>query len=132
MTKPIRVLIAKVGLDGHDRGARVLTLRLRDEGFEVIYTGIRQSPESIVQTAIQENVDILGLSCLSGAHLRLFPRVIETLKKNGCDDILVVAGGVIPVTDIPILKAMGISAVFVSGSTIKEISKYFRENVKKP
>ena len=102
--RKVRVLIAKPGLDGHDRGAKVLALGLRDEGMETIYTGLRQSPEKIVQAAIQEDVDVIGLSCLSGAHKHLFPRIIELLKQKGIEDILVVGGGIIPEGDIPFLK----------------------------
>ena len=129
--KKIRVLMAKPGLDGHDRGARVLTLGLRDEGMEVIYTGLRQSPEMIVQAAIQEDVDVVGLSCLSGAHKTLFPAVVEQLKAKGASDVLVVGGGIIPKEDMPYLKDKGVSAVFGPGTSIKEIATYIKENVKK-
>ena len=127
-TAPVKVLIAKVGLDGHERGARAIAFGLRDEGMEVIYTGIRQSVESIVNAVIQEDVDVLGLSSLAGAH-DLLPSIIEEIKKKGRDDVLVVAGGIIPDDDIPALKAGGVSAVFPPGSTIKEIADYIRANL---
>ncbi len=126
---PIKVLVAKVGLDGHERGARAVSFGLRDEGMEVIYTGIRQSIESIVQTAIQEDVDVVGLSCLTGAH-DLFPEIVDGLKQNGRGDILVIGGGVIPDEDVPLLKEKGISAVFGPGVPIREIASYIRKNVK--
>lgn len=129
--KRIRVLIAKPGLDGHDRGAKVLTLALRDEGMETIYTGLRQSPEKIVATAIQEDVDVVGLSCLSGAHKRLFPRVVELLREKGIGDVLVIGGGIIPEEDIPFLKSKGISEIFGPGTPIKKIADYIRDHVKK-
>jgi len=123
--------MAKPGLDGHDRGARVLTLGLRDEGMEVIYTGLRQAPEKIVQAAIQEDVDVVGLSCLSGAHRYLFPAVVEQLKANGVEDVLVVGGGIIPKEDIPFLEEKGVGAIFGPGTSIKEIANYIRENTKR-
>ena len=128
--KRIRVLIAKPGLDGHDRGAKVITLGLRDEGIETIYTGLRQTPEKIVQTAIQEDVDVIGLSCLSGGHKYLFPRVVELLKEQGIQDVLIIGGGIIPEEDIPFLKEKGISEIFVSGTMVSEIAEYIRGNVK--
>jgi len=128
--KRIRVLIAKPGLDGHDRGAKVLTLGLRDEGMETIYTGLRQTPEKIVQSAIQEDVDVIGLSCLSGAHKYLFPRVIELLKERGVKDVLVIGGGIIPPEDIPFLKEKGVAEIFGPGTMVKEIAEYIRQNVK--
>jgi methylmalonyl-CoA mutase C-terminal domain/subunit len=124
----IRVLIAKPGLDGHDRGAKVLALALRDAGMEVIYTGLRQQPEQIVAAAIQEDVDVVGMSCLSGAHNHLFPRVVELLKAHGADDVLVVGGGTIPDRDISALQAQGVQAVFGPGSSIAEIVTYIREH----
>lgn len=127
----IRVLMAKPGLDGHDRGARVLTLGLRDEGMEVIYTGLRQSPDKIVQAAIQEDVDVVGLSCLSGAHRYLFPEVVDRLKERGVEDILVIGGGIIPKEDIPFLQEKGISAIFGPGTPVKEIANYIRESVRR-
>lgn len=126
----IRVLIAKPGLDGHDRGARVLTLGLRDEGLEVIYTGLRQTPEKIVQAAIQEDVDVVGLSCLSGAHRYLFPEVVAQLKARGVEDVLIIGGGIIPKEDIPFLNEKGTSAIFGPGTSVKEIARYIKENVK--
>ncbi|MBM3117938.1 MAG: cobalamin B12-binding domain-containing protein [Chloroflexi bacterium] len=128
--KRIRVLIAKPGLDGHDRGAKVLALGLRDEGMETIYTGLRQTPEKIVQSAIQEDVDVVGLSCLSGAHKYLFPRVIELLKEKKAKDVLVIGGGIISPEDIPFLKEKGVSEIFGPGTSIKEIAEYIRQNVK--
>ena len=128
--KPIRVMIAKPGLDGHDRGAKVLTLGLRDEGMEVIYTGIRQTPESIVETAVQEDVDVVGLSCLSGAHSHYFPKVVELLREKGMDRVLVIGGGIIPEEDIPSLKETGIKGVFGPGTAIKDIARFITENVK--
>jgi methylmalonyl-CoA mutase C-terminal domain len=123
--------MAKPGLDGHDRGAKVLTLGLRDEGMETIYTGLRQSPEKIVQAAIQEDVDVIGLSCLSGAHKYLFPRVVELLEQKGVKDVLIMAGGIIPEEDIPLLKEKGVGEVFGPGTPIKEIANYIRANVKR-
>jgi len=112
----LRVLIAKPGLDGHDRGAKVIARALRDAGFEVIYTGIRQTPAMIAQAALQEDVDAIGISILSGAHLTLFPRIIEELRARGIDDVAIWAGGIIPDEDVPALKAMGVRAVFGPGS----------------
>lgn len=129
--KTIRVLMAKPGLDGHDRGARVLTLGLRDEGMEVIYTGLRQTPDKIVQAAIQEDVDVVGLSCLSGAHKYLFPEVVEQLRGEGVSDVLVIGGGIIPQDDIPFLQDKGINAIFGPGTPVKDIAEYIRHNVKK-
>ena len=127
----IRVLIAKPGLDGHDRGAKVVGLGLRDEGMEVIYTGLRQMPQDIVQAAIQEDVDAIGLSCLSGAHNFLFPRVVELLKERGAKDVLVLGGGIIPEEDIPFLKERGVSAIFGPGTSIKEIARYIEDNLQR-
>ena len=129
MITPIKVLIAKPGLDGHWRGAMVVTLGLRDEGFEVVYTGYRQTPESIVEIAIQEDVDVVGLSCLSGSHNYLFPRIVELLKKRGMNNVLVIGGGIIPEDDIPYLKDKGIIECFGPGATIKEIADFIRSNV---
>jgi len=129
--KPIRVLIAKPGLDGHDRGAKVVTLGLRDEGMEVIYTGIRQTPESIVETAVQEGVDVVGLSCLSGAHGHYFPNVVELLRKKGMNRVLVIGGGIIPEEQIPALKKKGVKGVFGPGTPIKDIANFIRENIKR-
>ncbi|NIA23324.1 MAG: methylmalonyl-CoA mutase [Proteobacteria bacterium] len=128
MERKIRILIAKPGLDGHDRGAKFIARALRDAGMEVIYTGIRQTPESIADTAIQEDVDFVGLSLLSGAHNVLFPKVVEELKKKGAEDIIVFGGGVIPEDDIPFLKGKGIQAVFTSGTSINDVIDFI--NVK--
>ena len=117
----IRVLVAKPGLDGHDRGAKVVARALRDAGMEVIYTGIRQTPEMIVETALQEDVDVIGLSCLSGAHMELFSEVVERLKLRGMENVLVVAGGIIPEDDIPTLQQIGIRAIFGPGTPTSEI-----------
>jgi methylmalonyl-CoA mutase C-terminal domain/subunit len=127
--RPIRVLIAKPGLDGHWRGAMVLALGLRDEGFEVIYTGLRQTPEGIVKAAMEEDVDVVGLSCLSGSHNYHFPRVVELLREKGMSDILVIGGGVIPEEDIPHLKEKGISAYFGPGTYIKDVATFIREHI---
>ena len=127
MAKKIRVLIAKPGLDGHDRGAKVVARALRDAGMEVIYTGLRQTPEMIVETALQEDVDIIGLSILSGAHLELFPRIMEELRKRGMGDIPVIAGGIIPEDDYPALKEIGIKAIFGPGTPTSEIIKCIKE-----
>jgi len=131
LERRIRVLIAKPGLNSHDRGAKVVARALRDAGMEVIYTGLRQTPEQIVETALQEDVDVIGLSILSGAHLALFPRIMELLKEKGMDDVLVVAGGIIPEEDIPLLKKIGIAEVFGPGTPTDEIVKFIREHVKK-
>ena len=127
--KKIRVLIAKPGLDGHDRGAKVIARALRDAGMEVIYTGIRQTPEMIAEAALQEDVDVVGLSILSGAHMALFPRIVDLLHENDLDDVLVVAGGIIPDEDVPILHEMGIEGVFGPGTPTDEIVDFIRERV---
>ena len=127
--KKIRVLIAKPGLDGHDRGAKVIARALRDAGMEVIYTGIRQTPEMIAEAALQEDVDVVGLSILSGAHMALFPRIVSLLHENGLDDVLVVAGGIIPDEDMPALNEMGIDGVFGPGTPTDEIVDFIREQV---
>ena len=124
----VRVLIAKPGLDGHDRGAKVLARGLRDEGFEVVYTGLRQTPEMVATAALQEDVDVVGLSILSGAHLTLLPRICELLRAEGMDDVLITAGGIIPEEDIPELKAAGVAVVFGPGTAIGEIAAFMREN----
>lgn len=124
----IRVLLAKPGLDGHDRGVKVLALALRDAGMEVIYSGLRQTPEQIVTAAIQEDVDVIGLSCLSGAHNYLFPRVVELLKEQGADDILVIGGGIIPESDIPELRAKGTKEIFGPGTPTTTIIAYIQEH----
>ncbi len=121
MVKKIRILIAKPGLDGHDRGAKYIARALKDAGYEVIYTGIRQTPEAISRTAIQEDVDFVGLSLLSGAHRELFPRVVQLLRSANADDIVVFGGGVIPESDIPYLKENGLAAIFTPGTAISEI-----------
>jgi len=125
----IRVLVAKPGLDGHDRGAKVMVRALRDAGMEVIYTGIRQTPEQIVEAAVQEDVDVVGLSILSGAHMTLFPKITRLLKERGMDDVLVIGGGIIPEEDILALKQAGIAEVFGPGTPIQTIVKYINENV---
>ena len=119
--QPIRVLVGKVGLDGHDRGAKVIAQAFRDAGMEVIYTGLRQTPEQIVETALQEDVQVIGISILSGAHMQLLPLVVDLLRKQEGGDILVIAGGVIPKDDIPYLKEAGIEEVFTPGASIKDI-----------
>jgi methylmalonyl-CoA mutase C-terminal domain/subunit len=126
----IRVLIAKPGLDGHDRGAKVVARALRNAGFEVIYTGLRQTPEQVAETALQEDVNVVGLSILSGAHMRLFPEIMKLLKERGLDDILVIAGGIIPEDDIKPLKKLGIKAIFGPGTPTTEIVEYIRKNTK--
>jgi methylmalonyl-CoA mutase C-terminal domain/subunit len=126
--RPIRMLIAKPGLDGHDRGARVLARAMRDAGFEVIYTGLFQTPEMIATAAQQEDVDVVGLSILSGAHMALFPRIMAELKVRGLDDILVIAGGTIPEEDVEAIKAFGIAAVFGPGTSLRTISEFIRDN----
>jgi methylmalonyl-CoA mutase C-terminal domain/subunit len=127
--KKIRVLGAKPGLDGHDRGIKVICCALRDAGMEVIYTGLRQTPEQIVQAAIQEDVDVIAMSVLSGAHDYLFPRVMELLKEAGASDILVIGGGIIPEEDVPGLKDIGIQAVFGPGTPTMDIVRFIEENV---
>jgi methylmalonyl-CoA mutase C-terminal domain/subunit len=127
--KKIRVLVAKPGLDGHDRGAKVISRALRDAGFEVIYTGLRRTPEEIVNAAIQEDVDVIGLSILSGAHNVLFPQVMSLLGQRGIDDIQVIAGGIIPEKDIPGLKKIGIAEVFLPGSSTQNIVQWIQKNV---
>ena len=128
--KKIRVVVAKPGLDGHDRGAKVIARALRDAGMEVIYTGLRQTAEMIVNASLQEDVDVIGLSILSGAHNAIVPRVTELLKQNNAEDILVLVGGIIPNVDIEFLKKAGVSAVFQPGTPMDDIVKFIRENVK--
>ena len=128
-TRPIRVLVAKPGLDGHDRGAKVIARALRDAGMEVIYTGIRQTPEMIVEAAIQEDVDAILMSILSGAHMAIFPRVMELLKENHVDDVLVAAGGILPDEDVPAIKALGIKGCFGPGTSTEEIINFVRANI---
>ena len=129
-SKKIRVLVAKPGLDGHDRGAKIVARALRDAGMEVIYTGLRQTPEMVVSAALDEGVHCIGLSILSGAHNALFPKIMELLKAEGADDILVVGGGIIPEDDIPNLKKAGISAIFGPGTPLDEIVEFIKSNVK--
>jgi methylmalonyl-CoA mutase, C-terminal domain len=128
--RPIKVLIAKPGLDGHDRGAKVLARGLRDEGFEVVYTGLRQTPEMIVSAALQEDVDVVGLSILSGAHMTLLPRICDGLREAGLDDVLVTAGGIIPDDDIPALREAGVNEIFGPGTTIRQVAEFIRGNVR--
>ena len=128
--RKIRVLVAKPGLDGHDRGAKVVARALRDAGFEVIYTGLRQTPEQIAEAALQEDVDVVGLSILSGAHMRLFPEIMRLLKEKGVGGVLVIAGGIIPEDDVAPLKKLGIKAIFGPGTPTTEIVKYIRDHVK--
>jgi methylmalonyl-CoA mutase, C-terminal domain len=131
MSDRIRVLVAKPGLDGHDRGAKIIARAFRDAGFEVIYTGLRQTPEQVVSAALQEDVDVIGLSVLSGAHMTLCPRIMELMKKEKLDDVLVLVGGIIPDQDIPKLKELGVSEVFQPGVSTEEIIDYVRRNVGK-
>jgi methylmalonyl-CoA mutase C-terminal domain/subunit len=126
----IRVLLAKPGLDGHDRGVKVIARALRDAGMEVIYTGLRQTPEQIVNAALQEDVDIIGLSILSGAHMTIFPRVLELMREKGMEDVILFGGGIIPEDDTPRLKEFGVGEVFLPGTSTEDIIKYIRENVK--
>ena len=129
MAAPIRIVVAKPGLDGHDRGAKVIARALRDAGHEVIYTGLHQTPEQIVETAIQEDADVIGLSVLSGAHMTLFKKLIELLDARDARDIVVIGGGIIPEDDIPLLKEMGVAQVFTPGATTTEIVAWVRDNV---
>jgi len=129
MSRKIRVVIAKPGLDGHDRGAKVIARALRDAGMEVIYTGLRQTPEQIAAAALQEDADVIGLSILSGAHMHICPRLMELLKAKGLDHVVVLVGGIIPDQDIPKLKAMGISGVFLPGSPMQDIVTFITEHV---
>ena len=129
--QPIRVLVAKPGLDGHDRGAKVIAQALRDAGMEVIYTGLRQTPEQIIQTALQEDVHVVALSILSGAHMHLFPPVVQGLKNNDAGDILVLGGGVIPDEDIPLLKEAGVAEIFGPGTPTTTIIEYIKKKVAK-
>lgn len=131
MDRPIRVLVAKPGLDGHDRGAKVIARSLRDAGMEVIYTGLRQTPEQIVAAAIQEDVDVVAMSLLSGAHNHLFPKVVNLLKAENVDDMLILGGGVIPEDDIPFLKESGIEAVFTPGTPTKDVINFITNNLKR-
>jgi methylmalonyl-CoA mutase C-terminal domain/subunit len=128
--RKLRIMVAKPGLDGHDRGARIIARAYRDAGFEVVYTGLHQTPEEVVQAAIQEDVDMIGLSSLAGAHMYLFSKVIELLRQNGADDIVVCGGGIIPEDDIPRLKKAGIKEIFTPGSSLKQIVRWVEKNVK--
>jgi len=128
--RKIRVLVAKPGLDGHDRGAKIIARALRDAGMEVIYTGLRQTPEMIATAALQEDVDAVGISILSGAHNTLCPRIINLLRENGMDDTLVLVGGIVPQEDIAVLKANGVSEIFLPGTSTEDIVKFIRENVR--
>jgi methylmalonyl-CoA mutase C-terminal domain/subunit len=130
MARKLRVVIAKPGLDGHDRGAKVIARALRDAGMEVIYTGLRQTPEQIVAAALQEDADVVGLSILSGAHNHIAPRLMELLKANGLDDVLVVIGGIIPDVDVPKLHAIGVKGVFLPGTPMQEIIDFINANVR--
>jgi len=128
--RKIRILVAKPGLDGHDRGARIIARAYRDAGFEVVYSGLHQTPEEVVQAAIQEDVDMIGLSSLAGAHMFLFPRVVELLREKDADDIVVCGGGIFPEEDIPKLKETGIREIFTPGTPLREAVKWVEENVK--
>ncbi len=130
MNRPIRVLVAKIGLDGHDRGAKVIATALRDAGMEVIYTGLRQTPEMVVRTAMQEDVDAIGISILSGAHMTVFPRVLELMKKEGLDDVLLTGGGIIPDDDTQKLQQLGAGKLFAPGTPTGDIAQYIRDWVK--
>jgi methylmalonyl-CoA mutase C-terminal domain/subunit len=131
MNRPIRVLVAKVGLDGHDRGAKVIATALRDAGMEVIYTGLRQTPEMVVNAALQEDVDAIGISILSGAHMTVFPKVMELLKQKGMNDVLLTGGGIIPDEDIQALHLLGVGKLFHPGTNTHEIADYIKEWVSK-
>ena len=130
MEKKIRVLVAKPGLDGHDRGAKVVARALRDAGFEVIYTGLRQTPEQIAEAALQEDVNVVAMSILSGAHGHLFPKVVNLVREKGMPDVLIIGGGVIPDSDIPALKEAGIAEVFTPGTPTTDVVKFIKEHVK--
>ena len=131
MDRPIRILVAKVGLDGHDRGARIIASFLRDAGMEVIYTGLRQTPEMVVNSAIQEDVDAIGISILSGAHMTVFPKIIQLMKENGMNDVLLTGGGIIPGDDMKKLNEMGAGKLFAPGTDTSEIVKYIRDEVQR-
>ncbi|MSV24925.1 cobalamin B12-binding domain-containing protein [Selenomonas sp. WCA-380-WT-3B 3/] len=130
MEKKIRVLVAKPGLDGHDRGAKVVARALRDAGFEVVYTGLRQTPEQIAEAALQEDVNVVAMSILSGAHGHLFPKVVDLIREKGMDDVLIIGGGVIPETDIPALKEAGVAEVFTPGTPTGDVVNFIKEHVK--
>ena len=127
--KVLRILVAKPGLDGHDRGAKIIARALRDAGFEVIYTGLHQTPEMIAEAAAQEDVDAIGLSILSGAHMTLFPAIIDLLQQKGIDDVVVFGGGIIPAEDVPALKQRGVKEIFTPGASTEDIIKWVRDNV---
>lgn len=131
MNRPIRILVAKVGLDGHDRGAKVIATALRDAGMEVIYTGLRQTPEMVVNAALQEDVDAIGVSILSGAHMTVFPRIINLLKEKNMEDVLLTGGGIIPQEDMKVLEEMGVGKLHAPGATTEEIAGYIRTEVQK-
>ena len=131
MNRPIRVLVAKVGLDGHDRGAKIVATFLRDAGMEVIYTGLRQTPEMVVNSALQEDVDVIGISILSGAHNTVFPKIINLMKEKGLNDVLLTGGGIIPEQDIKKLNELGVGKLFPPGTDTREIVKYIKEYVEK-
>jgi len=126
MDKKIRVLVAKAGLDGHDRGAKIIAAALRDAGMEVIYTGLRQTPEMIIEAAIQEDVDVIGISVLSGAHMTIFPRILTLMKEKGIEDVLLTGGGIIPEVDIDILKKQGVGELFTPGATTTSIAEFIK------
>ncbi len=130
MNRPIRVLVAKVGLDGHDRGAKVIATALRDSGMEVIYTGLRQTPEMVVNAALQEDVDAIGISILSGAHMTVFPKVLQLLKEKGMNEVLLTGGGIIPDEDMKKLNKMGVGNLFAPGTSTSEIAEYIKNWVK--
>lgn len=130
LTRPVRVLVAKVGLDGHDRGAKVIATALRDAGMEVIYTGLRQTPEMVVNAALQEDVDAIGVSILSGAHMTVFPKIIRLLKEKEMTDVLLTGGGIIPEDDMKELNEMGVGKLFAPGATMSEIAEYIKDWVK--
>ena len=127
MNRPLRILVAKVGLDGHDRGAKVIAAALRDAGMEVIYTGLRQTPEMVVQAALQEDVDAIGVSILSGAHMTVFPRIMQMMKEHDMHDVLLTGGGIIPDDDMEVLNEMGVGRLFPPGTVTKEIADYIKE-----
>src|SRR5690349_472614 len=130
MSRPVRVLVAKVGLDGHDRGAKIIATALRDAGMEVIYTGLRQTPEMVVNTALQEDVDAIGISILSGAHMTVFPKIIQLMKEKEMDDVLLTGGGIIPEDDMQQLNAIGVGKLFTPGANTSEIAEYIKQWVK--
>ena len=127
LNRPVRVLVAKVGLDGHDRGAKVIAAALRDAGMEVIYTGLRQTPEMVVNAALQEDVDAIGISILSGAHMTVFPRIMDLMKEKGMDDVLLTGGGIIPDADMQVLQQMGVGKLFPPGTNTREIAGYITD-----